>query len=83
MKNLAQFKKALTVGVKVNIINHARPELSRNTEVLHAQSNSVCFDLFGKPSWFEFPKATNYAPVNDKTGNILFAGNVVMTISII
>jgi hypothetical protein len=68
MKSLADFKRALTDGTVVNVVNHRYPELSGNRTVIKAQTNSICLTFpeshpdFGTPrakngSWLTMPKA--------------------------
>ncbi len=73
--NLAQFKKVIAIGDKVRITNHVKPELSRDTTIVHIQSNSMAFDMvknvpgFGPTnvlSWVEYPKAINFVCIDNK-----------------
>ena len=72
MQNLSQLKKSLQINTKVKITNHVVPGLSRDTHVTKVKTNGVYFDNNGKDSWFEYPKASEFEKVDDKTCNISF-----------
>lgn len=65
IKNLAELKRAMTVGTVVHVENHVHPTLTGNRTVLVAQTNSWCLSFpdghpkaaEGEGSWLDVPKA--------------------------
>lgn len=67
--NLNQLKKYLNVGKKIRIVRYRDGEqVSRETFVKKAQSNSVVVDADGRNSWIEFNKSINWS--FDKDGAV-------------
>lgn len=73
MQNLAQFKKKLTVGTKLETI-HARLGSFGIREISIVQSNSFALATM-KPegivnSWCEYPKAKDFEIIDENTAAI-------------
>lgn len=65
MKTLADLRRAMVVGVVVQVVNHVHPNLSGERTVVRARTKSWCLSLpvdhprYGTVdgAWFDFPSA--------------------------
>lgn len=67
MKTLADFKRSLTIGSRWGAFHVPSGTHLGIGEVVAVKSNSVAFKREGKerPSWLDFPKASNFKAYNE------------------
>ena len=76
MKTIADLKRKIQLGVKLDCYNHWFKESLGVREIGHVQSNSFAFITFkGTLSWCNFPKKNEIQFVDDKTFNIINPDN--------
>jgi len=77
MKNLAEFKRELTVGSKWKAYNHLFKTNMGTREVGKIQSNAVAFKTDDGLSWHYFDKASLYK-FNSNTVNIFWENKEII-----
>ena len=76
MKTIADLKRKIQLGVKLDCYNHWFKESLGVREIGHVQSNSFAFiTLKGTLSWCNLPKKNEVVFVDDKTFNIINPDN--------
>ena len=76
MKTIADLKKKIQLGVKLECYNHWVKESLGIREIGHVQSNSFAFTtLKGSLSWCNFPKRSEVVFVDNNTFNIINPDN--------
>ena len=72
MKTIADLKKKIILGVKLECYNHWFKESLGVREIGHVQSNSFAFNTIkGTLSWCNFPKKNEIQFVDNDTFNII------------
>ena len=76
MKTIADLKRKIQLGVKLDCYNHWFKESLGIREIGHVQSNSFAFNTIkGTLSWCNFPKKNEVVFIDDKTFNIINPDN--------